>query len=180
MSTGQVVLYIATSVDGYIADAEGGVDWLEDFQEESAGDEDVEGFKEFFKSVDCLVMGATTYEQVLTFGEWPYDDKPTYVFTHRDLSPATNSVEFIDRNVAAVSSNLKREHDRIWLVGGAYLAQTFLDEHEVDELRLFFIPVLLGNGVSLFSGEYNRQRLRLIDTGAHDSGIVEHHYEAMD
>lgn len=171
-----VTLYIATSVDGYIADEEGNVDWLEGFQGESTDDEDVEGFTEFFESVDCLVMGATTYEQVLTFGEWPYDDKPTYVFTHRDLSPATDSVEFVNRSVVDLSRDLKQEYDQIWLVGGAQLAQTFLDEHEIDELRLSLVPVLLGGGVPLFDRKYNRQRLRLLDTDVHDTGIVEHHY----
>jgi len=63
-------------------------------------------------------MGARTYEQVLAFGEWPYDDTPTYVFTRRELSPATDAVEFVDRGVTAVSTALRRRHDHPWLVGG--------------------------------------------------------------
>lgn len=179
MTAGRVTLYIATSVDGYVADVEGGVDWLEEYQAESDGDEDVEGFSEFFDSVDCLVMGATTYEQVREFGEWPYSDKPTYVFTHRPLSPATEAVEFVDRDVADLSSELKQQYDHIWLVGGAQLAQTFLQEKEVDVLRLFHVPILLGEGISLFTGEYTQQGLRLLDTEVHDTGIVEHHYEIL-
>jgi len=62
MSENKITLYIAASVDGYIADEEGGVDWLEEFQTESDSDEDVEGFSEFFETVDCLIMGSTTYE----------------------------------------------------------------------------------------------------------------------
>jgi len=68
MSTGRITLYIATSVDGYIADEDGSVTWLEEF-EESASDDDIENYTTFYESVDCLVMGARTYEQVLTFGE---------------------------------------------------------------------------------------------------------------
>lgn len=177
MSAGRITLYIAASVDGYVADAEGGVDWLEEFQAESEEDGDVEGFPEFFASVDCLVMGATTYEQVLGFGEWPYDDKPTYVFTHRDLPAATEAVEFVDRDVADLSRELKRQYDHIWLVGGARLARAFLREREVDALRLFSVPILLGEGISLFAGEYPRQRLQLLDTEVHDTEIVEHRYE---
>ncbi|MFA9417850.1 dihydrofolate reductase family protein [Natrinema sp. HArc-T2] len=179
MSAGRVTLYIATSVDGYIADLEGGVDLLEEFQSESDGNEDEEGFREFFASIDCLVMGATTYEQVLGFGEWPYGDKPTYVFTQRVLSPATEAVEFVDREVAELSTELKKQHDHIWLVGGAQLAQTFLRERQIDALRLSQIPVLLGDGISLFAGEYDRQKLQLIDISVHDSGILEQHYEIL-
>lgn len=151
----------------------GGVEWLEDFQGESADDDDVAGFTEFFESVDCLVTGATTYEQALTFGEWPYDGKPTYVFTHRDLSPVTGSVEFVARSVADQSTVLKRQYDHIWLVGGAQLAQTFLDADETDELRLSLVPILLGGGGPLFAGGSDRQRLRLLDTRTHDTGVVE-------
>ncbi|GAB7011545.1 dihydrofolate reductase family protein [Halorubrum trueperi] len=176
MSTNDITLYIATSVDGYVADAEGRVDWLEEFQT-GPNDEDVEGFFEFFETVDCLVMGATTYEQVLGFGEWPYEDRPTYVFTHRSLSPATEAVRFVDGEIADLVSELRQQFDHVWVVGGAHLAQSFLREREIDVIRLSFIPILLGDGIPLFSGEYDEQRLRLTDTTTHGSGIVEHHYE---
>lgn len=178
MSAGKVTLYIATSVDGYIADEDGSVTWLEEF-EEAADEADVKDFTTFFESVECLVMGATTYEQILSFGEWPYDDKSTYVFTHRDLSPATDAVEFVDRSVADFSAVVNQQYTHIWLVGGAQLAQAFLREREIDELRLSLVPVLLGSGVSLFAGEYDQQHLRLLDTTTRDTGIVEHHYEIL-
>ena len=180
MSTGRVTLYIATSVDGYIADENGDVAWLDEFQTASDGSEDGAGFVEFFESVDCLVMGATTYEQVLGFGEWPYGEKPTYVFTHRSLSPATEAVEFVGRDVAEQSTELKQQHDHIWLVGGAQLAQTFLREREINALRLSLVPVLLGDGIFLFADSYDEQRLRLIETDSYDSGIVEHRYEVRE
>jgi dihydrofolate reductase len=180
MSANEITLYIATSVDGYIADVEGGVDWLEEFQSESAGDEDVEGFSEFFETVDCLLMGATTYEQVLDFGEWPYGDKPTYVFTHRSLSPATEAVRFVDRGIADTVPELRQRYEHIWVVGGAHLAQSFLRQRMIDVLRLSFIPILLGDGLPLFAGDYGEQRLHLLDTSTHDSGIVEHHYEVTE
>ena len=178
MDTGQITLYIATSVDGYVADEDGSVDWLDEFQSE--GGEEAGGFSEFLEGVDCLVMGATTYEQILGFGEWPYGEKPTYVFTHRDLSPATEAVEFVDKDIASLSNELKQQHEEIWLVGGANLAQSFLRKQEIDDLRLFFIPILLEDGIRLFSGNYNRQRLRLLNAESDNSGIVEHHYEVVD
>jgi len=178
MSTGKITLYIATSVDGYIADEAGGVTWLEPF-EAAASDADIEAFTAFYESVDCLVMGAKTYEQVRSFGAWPYDDTPTYVCTHRELSPATDAVEFVSQPVATLSTTLKQRHDHIWLVGGAQLAQAFLADHAIDELRLSLVPVLLGAGVPLFAGEYDQQQLRLLDTTPRDTGIVEHHYEIL-
>jgi dihydrofolate reductase len=179
MSSG-ITLYIATSVDGYVADADGSVDWLEEFRTESDGEEDIEGYAEFFETVNCLVMGATTYEQVLSFGEWPYGDKPTYVFTHRTLSHATEAVQFVSREVADFVSELRQQYAHVWLVGGADLAQSFFQEREIDAIRLSFIPILLGDGIPLFSGEYDEQRLNLVDTTTFDSGIVEHHYEVTD
>lgn len=177
MSENKITLYIAASVDGYIADEEGGVDWLEEFQTESDSDEDVEGFSEFFETVDCLVMGSTTYEQVLDFGEWPYGNKPTYVFTHRSLSPATEAVQFVDDEIADLVPEIRQQYNHVWLVGGAQLAQSFLQRREIDVIRLSFIPILLGEGIPLFSGEYDEQRLSLVDTTTRGSGIVEHHYE---
>ena len=179
MSRTGVTLYIATSVDGYIADAEGGVGWLDEFGEESGDDASGAGFAGFFETVDCLVIGATTYEQVRGFGEWLYGDTPTYVFTHRDLPRATEAVEFVAGDPAAVVAELRDQYDHVWLVGGAALAQSFLRVREVDTLRLSLVPVLLGDGIPLFAGEYDRQRLRLRDTTTHGSGIVEHHYEVL-
>jgi dihydrofolate reductase len=177
---GDVTLYIATSVDGYIADEDGSVDWLDQFGSESAESDATGGFSAFFESVDCLVVGATTYQQILGFGEWPYGEKPTYVFTHRELPPTTEAVEFVDGDVAAVASELERKHDHVWLVGGAQLAQSFLRAGEIDRLRLFLAPILLGGGIRLFDDGYDRQRLRLLDAASDDSGIVEQHYEFLD
>lgn len=173
MTAGSVTLYIATSVDGYIADPEGNVDWLE-----AVGtDADAGAFREFFETVDCLVMGATTYEQVRGFGEWPYGETPTYVFTHRPLEPATDTVRFVDRAVASVASELRQEYAHVWVVGGAALARSFLRAREVDTVRLSLVPLLLGEGIPLFSGGYDRQPLQLVGTTTRESGIVEHHYE---
>ncbi len=172
MATGAVTLYIATSVDGYIADAEGKIEWLSEFPST-----DDLGFSEFFETVDCLVMGSTTYEQVLGFGEWPYGEKPTYVFTSQERSPATNEVTFVNDAVAQKTAALKEQFDHIWLVGGASLTESFLNEQQVDTLQLTQLPVLLGEGIPLFAGGYDRQRLELNDTTSHEGGVVELTYK---
>lgn len=177
MSPGRIILYIAASVDGFIADDAGSVEWLDEFQQETATGDDDSGYEDFFTGIDCLVMGAATYEQVLTFGEWPYEDRPTYVFTHRELPRATDAVEFVEGPVDTVAIDLKGQYEHIWLVGGATLAQEFLREHQVDGLRLSLVPVLLGSGISLFSSTGERQRLLLRDAITRDSGIVELQYK---
>ena len=176
MSTGRIVLYIAASVDGFIADEDGGIEWLDAFERETEDSAVGDAYEEFFGSVDCLVVGATTYEQILTFDEWPYEDRPTYVLTHRDLPRATDAVAFVDGDVGTLAADLRRDHEHIWVVGGAQVAREFLDESQIDELRLSLVPVLLGDGISLFAADGEHHRLALLDTVADSSGIVELRY----
>jgi dihydrofolate reductase len=175
MPDGRLTLYIATSVDGYIATPDGGVTWLEDFQTDA--DSDVSrGYEAFYETVDCLVLGATTYEQVLDFGDWPYDDRPTYVVTSRDLPLATDAVELVEDDLADLAADLTRRYDHVWLVGGAQLAQTFLALGQVDRLRLTLAPVLLGDGIRLFdSGEGTPLEHR--ETTTYENGMVELTYD---
>jgi dihydrofolate reductase len=173
MTDGRVIRYVATSVDGYVATGDGGVEWLDGVETDADG---ASGYEAFFADVDCLVMGANTYEQVLTFGAWPYEDRPTYVFTHRELARATDAVTVVEGDVAGLVADLKREHDRIWLVGGAALARTFLREGQVDELRLNVVPVLLGSGIALFGETGERRSVRHVGATTHGSGIVELRY----
>lgn len=174
MDSSRVVLYIATSVDGFVAAEDGGVDWLEEFQSESTADD---GYGAFFADVDALVMGARTYEQVRSFGEWPYESRPTYVLTHDDGPPEIDTVEFVQDDAASLGARLRGDHERIWLVGGAEVARAFLRARQVDELRLSVVPLLLGSGVRLFGENGPRDRLSLTDSTARESGIVELQYD---
>lgn len=173
-----ITLYIAASLDGIIADESGGVDWLESFENSYDDGEPGGSYEDFFETVDCLVMGASTYEQVLGFGEWPYGDRPTVVLTHRELPRVTDSVTFYEGDLRPlVDETVLVEHDHIWLVGGAVLARDFLDEGLVDEIRLSVIPALLGSGISLFGESGAERALHLAGTTAYENGIVELHYE---
>ncbi|MFC7132454.1 MULTISPECIES: dihydrofolate reductase family protein [Salinibaculum] len=176
MSPGRVTLYIAASLDGFIADEDGGVGWLDEYQQTAESGETGEAYAAFFESVDCLVVGSKTYEQIRGFGEWPYGDRPTYVLTHRDLPRAAETVEFRDGDVQSVATELKEQYGHVWLVGGAALAGSFLREGQIDEIRLSLIPVLLGGGVSLFPATDETQALELRDAVARDDGIVELRY----
>lgn len=174
---GQVVLYIAASLDGYIADEDGGVEWLETFEDTYDSGEPGGSFEEFFEDVDCIVMGANTYEQVLEFEAWPYGEPPTVVTTHRDLPRMNEHVEFDDREVEQLVQNVTGRHEFVWLVGGAALARSVLCEDLINEIRLSIIPTLLGNGIELFGGSGIERALHLTNETAYDNGIVELQYE---
>ncbi|WP_254764716.1 dihydrofolate reductase family protein [Natrinema marinum] len=176
MTTGEITLYIATSVDGFIAAEDGSVAWLEEFQPEAGTDDRDGSYETFFADIDALVMGATTYEQVRAFGDWPYEERPTYVLTHGEHPRATDAVEFVDGEVAALATELERRHDRIWLVGGAQVVRAFLREDRVDELRLTLVPVLLGRGISLFGTDGKQRTLELLENTTRETGMVELRY----
>ena len=171
----QIVLYIAASVDGFIADAGGGVGWLP--QVDGGGDY---GYGEFYAGVDALVMGRRTYEQVLGFGEWPYGGKAAYVFTNHPPDGGPAGVEFVRMDPARfVSRVASRYSGVVWLVGGANLAGQFLRAGLIDEFRVFVIPVILGQGVPLFGGNGGgggATALRLEVAQTWDGGVVELRY----
>jgi dihydrofolate reductase len=166
-------LYIAQSIDGYIADEHGGVEWLERFQVEG---EDY-GYEQFFSRVGAIVLGATTYKQALGWGQWPYGATPAWVFTHQKLEvPAEAEVHFVQGGVPEVVAEIEQTtSENIWLVGGARLVNEFMDARQLDELLLFVVPVLLGRGVRLFQGTAGTN-VSLVDTTRYETGLIEMRY----
>ena len=165
-------LYIAQSLDGYVADDEGGVRWLE----EAGGGEDY-GYSEFYSRVGAVALGAATYEQLLSWGAG-YGDIPTWVFTHRELAvPPGADVRFTDRAPSEVVAEMDEAagEKNVWLVGGAALAAQWIDERLLDELILFVVPLLLGGGVRLFE-RTRRTKLELVATKPYATGLVELRY----
>ncbi len=167
---GRTIYCVAASLDGLIAGPGGDLSWLETY---TGTDEDY-GFPEFIDSVETLIMGSKTYEQILEFGQWPYGEKPTYVATKRKLPPTEGAeLRFRDGPSSALLQEIKRgSHGDIWLVGGGTLAGDMLKNNLIDEVRLFMIPVLLGAGIPLFSGI--KETTRLIPAGMtrYESGVT--------
>ncbi len=145
-------LYIAQSLDGYIADAEGGVGWLE--ERGKGGDF---GYSEFLAGVGAIAMGRTTYEWILahmakTGEKWSYA-MPSWVFTHADLEPIEGGdVRFVQDDVAPIHAEMAAAADGkdIWVVGGGDLAAQFAEAGLLDQLVLSIAPVTLGKGRPLF------------------------------
>ncbi len=166
-------LFIAQSLDGYIADDEGGVGWLE----QAGGGEDY-GYSEFYSRVGAVALGAATYEQLLSWGTWPYGDVPAWVFTHRQLAvPPDADVRFTDRPPGEVVAEMDEAagERNVWLVGGAGVVAQWIDERLLDELILFVVPLLLGGGVRLFE-RTKRTNVELVETKLYPSGFVELRY----
>jgi dihydrofolate reductase len=148
-------VYIAASLDGFIADPAGSLDWLHELPNPENSDF---GYAESMSGIDAIVMGRGTFETVLTFGEWPYD-KPVFVLTSslEGVPPElAGKVELVGGDVAAVARYLRsRGYVNLYIDGGRTV-QSFLKADLVDELVLTTVPVLLGGGVPLF-GDIGRR-----------------------
>ena len=169
-----VILYIAVSLDGYIARVDGGVDWLNGF---TMPGEDY-GYAAFYKSVDCIVMGSRTYQQVLDFGDWPYPGKMSIVFTHRESRTDREDIEFSSGDVELILQNIKaRGYDSIWLLGGGYLVRAFMTKGLVDEYIISIIPLILGEGIALFNPVKLEERLEFVEALTFPDGLVQLHYK---
>jgi len=167
---GKIVLYVASSLDGYIARKNGDVDWLP-----SSTDS---GYGAFYKSIDIVVMGKKTYDQILTFGEYPYKGKKSYVFTRDDALTKDENVEF-STNIGEFTRKLNSySEENVWLVGGSELVSVFLRDKLIDEIILSVIPIVLGKGIPLFQNVNQDVKLKLIKTTEY-SELVELIYKVL-
>lgn len=164
-----VVYYVASSLDGCIAAADGGVDWLKPFE---GGGEDY-GYAAFYAGVDVLLMGRRTYEQARGFGVWPYPGKPCRVFTRTLEGNAPPEVVLTAGEPRAVVAELAAAgHRRAWLVGGGELAGAFQRARLISEIVLSVMPVLLGAGVPLFAGGA-QGRVAVREARSYPGGVVQ-------
>lgn len=162
------LVYIATSVDGFIARPDGALDWLKRVEVEGQD----YGYQRFFDSIDCLVLGRGTYDVVRGFDAWPYADKRCVVMTHRPVSEKKANEAFYAGEPASLVARLGDEGvRRIYVDGGAVIGQ-FLAAGLIDELTISQIPVLLGRGLPLFT-EGVEQGLTLLESRAFPSGLVQ-------
>ncbi len=168
----RVTVFIATSLDGYIAREDGGLDWLPVSAEPH-------GYEELMASVDALVMGRKTFETVLGFGQWPYGSKPIVVLSSRELgaTPEGAVLERMGGEPQEVVARLaERGMQHVYLDGGETIRR-FLRAGLVDRMILTRVPVLLGSGVPLFGGTGGDIRWKHVGTRAFPSGLVQSEYE---
>ncbi|MDW0114639.1 dihydrofolate reductase family protein [Sporosarcina saromensis] len=169
----KVVLFIASSLDGYIATKDESLEWL--FKVEGEGDN---GFAEFYETIDTVLMGKRTYDWVMNqeITEFPYKNKDCYVFTRSSVED-TENVRFINEDVTDFVQTLKAEEGKnIWIVGGGELLHAFVQRKLVDEFIITVAPTIIGKGIPLFrEGDY---QLDLTLKGVRNfNQFVELHYK---
>jgi dihydrofolate reductase len=162
-------VFIATSLDGYIARANGAIDWLSIVHPL----DEAHGYQAFFDSIDTIVVGRGTYETVLGFDEWPYRDKRVIVMTHRPAEPR-HGEEFFAGTTTALLARLSAAR-RVYVDGGKVIGQ-FFAAGLIDDLTLSLIPIVLGDGIRLFCGGEGEHRLVLESQRSWPSGLVQIRY----
>jgi dihydrofolate reductase len=168
----RIILFIACSLDGYIARLDGGIDWL-------FSDADY-GYSEFFAGIDTVVMGRKTYDLSLSFGEYPYPGRAAYVFSRERAGGRDAHAQFVGEPVGAFMRRLRQQPGRdIWLVGGGQLVREFLNEGLIDDFIVSVHPIVLGAGLPLFPAPSRDTPLRHIKTIPFASGLVQLHYQAV-
>lgn len=178
MKKRKAVLYIGMSLDGYIADKNGGVGWMggQDASSEAPG-----SYPAFIQTVDTVIMGWTTYHQVMTElspDEWVYSGLDTWVITHRKL-PANghDRIRFTDQEPCGlIKALLGQDGKDIWICGGASIVHQLLREDLIDTFYISVIPVLLGDGIRLFQDFGREQKLRLVEVQSYN-GVTDLVYE---
>ncbi|WP_106003341.1 dihydrofolate reductase family protein [Magnetospirillum gryphiswaldense] len=167
----RVRLFMAASVDGYIATADGGLDWLEPYDGSDFG------YDRLMAEVEVVVVGRTTFDLIAGFPAWPYPGKRVVVLTHRPLLSPPAGVECHAGDVAALTERLRRQCSAdIFIDGGAQTVRAFLDADLIDHLDLFTIPILLGQGIPRFLPSRRRTSLRLADSETMAQGVVRSTY----
>src|SRR5690349_16564708 len=144
-------LYIAISLDGFIARKNEDVGWLP--TDGGPIDKDF-GYAKFYKSVGAVILGRKTYEQIFTFGiDYPYANVPNFILTRRKNVRRVPRATFYKGDVAKLVRSIKvPKGKKIYLVGGGDVIAQFMNKRLVDEIDIAVIPILIGNGIPLFSG----------------------------
>ncbi len=157
----KLILYIAMSLDGYIADKDGGIGFLDETPSPSP---DL-GYEDFYRSVQAMILGGKTYRQiknVLSPAQWPYEGMPCYVCSRRQ-HPYDSNVQFTSLPPGQQLLDLiSRQHKgTIWLVGGGEIVHGFMQANLIDTYYIYVMPTLLGNGIPLFPKGFPQTKLRL-------------------
>jgi len=173
----KVILYIAASVDGYIAKPDDDLSFLSIVEKEG---EDY-GYTHFISTVDTVILGRKTYDWVLSqVPEYLYPEKDTYVIT-RTARPDIGNTRFYNGDLKSLILTLKsRPGKHIFIDGGAEIVHELLKLQLIDELIISVIPILVGNGTSLFKDGRPEQRLELLSSKQFDNGLIQQHYKVAD
>jgi dihydrofolate reductase len=172
-------VYIAASLDGYIARKDGDIEWLHR-PEYSKSELKGLSFAEFISSVDALVMGRKTFEKVLSFADWPYAELPVVVLTTGELAipdQLQGKVTAMGGDPGEVVASLEKQGKEHLYIDGGKTIQGFLQAGLIHEITLTMIPILLGEGIPLFGSLTGDLPLHLVDASSSPNGFVQLRYE---
>ncbi len=172
----KISLFIAMSLDGYIADENGGVNWLGGHGKD---EENVDTYSEFIRDIDTVIMGWNTYHQIVTElspHEWIYEDLTAYVITHSPKE-STPNIRFVSEDpVELVKALQKGSGKGIWICGGANIIGQLVKADCIDRYSITIIPTLLGSGIRLFEKTGHEIRLKLLSVRSYN-GMTDLVYE---
>lgn len=170
----KLISYIACSLDGYIADINGSIDWLD--INPPTEDNDY-GYTKFLQGIDTTLMGRSTYEQVLGFGiDFPYKSFKNYVLSTNAEYVGNEFVEIEHDPIRLVSKIKETEGKDIWLVGGEKLNSALYDAGLIDIIIISYIPIFLGSGIKLFRSRTPR-KMNLVDHTKFSNGVIQLNFE---
>ncbi len=168
----KVILFTAVSLDSYIARTQGEVDWL-------LTDNDY-GYHDFYQAIDTTLMGHNTYKQILSWGKFPYREKINYVFSRIHTQPVHHSISFINNAIPDFVNQLKAKPGKnIWLVGGSQINTMLLNNNLIDEMILAVHPIILGQGIPLFTQPAKTTVLNLQTSQIFARGLVQMSYRLI-
>lgn len=172
----KVVLYIAVSLDGYIAKPDDDLSFLSIVEEEGQD----YGYADFIRTVDAVIVGRKTYDKVLSMGLGsPYEDKDVYVIT-RTPKQSMGSIKFYTDDIKSLIDKLKSEQGKnIFCDGGAEIVNELLGQNLIDEFIVSVIPILIGNGTKLFKDGRPEQNLELVSVKSFNKGLAQLHYKLL-
>lgn len=174
-------VFIATSLDGFIAREDGGIDWLPVPDTDTEGGEDY-GYNEFIKSVDAMVMGRNTFELVVNFDEWYYGEMPVFVLTNQGVEIPENlrkTVSQMSGKPEDIVKELEKKGYRHLYVDGGKTIQGFLNAGLIDQMTITTIPVLIGSGIPLFGPTNQDIHLKHAESRTSADGLVQHRYKVI-
>ena len=169
----KITLYTAVTLDGYIAETDGGTDFL-DHPKFSLPDEDY-GYSKFYSEVDTVVMGYNTYEKVQSMeGPYPYKGKNTIVFSKKDFE-TPNEVEVYLGKCSDAVADLKRHGKNVWIIGGGATNANLHESGLIDEMYLTYLPLTLGSGVPMFRPNDGNFEWKTEGVRTYANGLVQMH-----
>lgn len=170
----KVILYIAQSLDGFIAKEDNDISWLSIVERQG---EDY-GYVAFINTIDTVIMGRKTYEKVLSFGiEFPHENKKCYILSKTKKGTEGN-IQFFNGNLEELVDRLKNEEGKdIFVDGGAEAVRELRNKNLIDQYIISIIPVMIGKGIRLFKDTENENELKLLECKNFPSGLVQLKYE---